>query len=942
VRPPKLAMKAALGSLVAAAILGMGAVSASAAPNPGYGTGGSTVVYGGGPTIYNNDPSYPSELFADGPQTANVPTLAWVGEEVRLVACDRNIRTLPFEGDFQTAEFNVEEWTGDQAFAATPTFDGSEASNTFVSNTGGASFFFPSGFSATSDPYKGCVSANIKSLHAGLSIVKLDVNQQSVGGPSDGNNGGNGGGSLDPTVVYSQQFVVIWMTPSSPTISEASVTSLGHPGTPGTDAPPTLFDQLTGLGTTNATGTCPATVPPSPVPSALNNCSGFLGDPSGNGVFSPDQWGAVGGTGGSNDAANYTPSTNNGLVDIRVTGSFPIEDAPPSTTNAQFFGQPSFTLPNDWAKLAGILATSSIQNTGIEPDLWDIHGGPTNTPLMHVAGLSDICSSANVFTSLTDSVDSCANNGNGIGNNHAFSRVFGDVTNGPGGTVGPYDTQAPNETLLSDGKLNSDDAPMPALPVTVSLTNPDALGGLYGVAKWLIYSHDFNGSPSPTAAQTATNPVALTNSADGAAAGTGNLYNPFYSEYIPSTTRPINEGSGVTGVYGEHFDYVPDGSSGNDFPGFANGDTDPYTFWTALEAGTTDGPAVSNGCMEDDPSLGQSEEFRHQAPSQAYVDGINYYATPDYPTTVLVYTDERGEAYVDYNPGTGFYYTPPTNPDVDGACMPTGTLGTATIQAQANYPYQTVPYKTPAASNTITKTVVSQWSKTLTALPKDNNSGNNVSVVVAHAQNINGQAFSGEEVCLQAPPAEFVQWIGPEAVDTAGGFDLSGSEKSHDNPSTLTNSSCGYTGTAGNVAFDVSGSQSPTNVDVQAEFMTEHVLEDLIIPSLGQTTTVTTATVIPAQNVNLQSGGNGGLAVTTITQHAGGINACAVKSLHVYSRRHFAKFTVTCTGTKVDSVVLRSFRHNGAMVRATKLTVRVGKTVTIRLGKKVAHLTVSV
>ena len=43
------------------------------------------------------------------------------------------------------------------------------------------------------------------------------------------------------------------------------------------------------------------------------------------------------------------------------------------------------------------------------------------------------------------------NNGAGNGNPFVFSRVFGDVTNGPGGTVGPYDPQAPNETLLSDG-----------------------------------------------------------------------------------------------------------------------------------------------------------------------------------------------------------------------------------------------------------------------------------------------------------------------------------------------------------------------------------------------------------------------------------------------------------------------------------------------------------
>ena len=95
--------------------------------------------------------------------------------------------------------------------------------------------------------------------------------------------------------------------------------------------------------------------------------------------------------------------------------------------------------------------------------------------------------------------------------------------------------------------------------------------------------------------------------------GTGNLYNPFYSEYIPSTTRPINEASGITGVYGEHYDLVPDGSSGNDFPGFSNGDTDAYKFWTALEAASSD-TLVSNGCLQDDSSVGRTARVQQAEP----------------------------------------------------------------------------------------------------------------------------------------------------------------------------------------------------------------------------------------------------------------------------------------------------------------------------------------
>ena len=150
-------------------------------------------------------------------------------------------------------------------------------------------------------------------------------------------------------------------------------------------------------------------MPPSPNPSALNNCSGFLGDPTGNGVFSPDLFNAQGGTAttttdsiSANDAANDTPATNNGLVDIRVTGTFPIEDAPPSTTNLNYFGvrrRLHYTLPADWAKLAGILATSSTQNTAVQPDLWDIHGGPTNIARHHVSRSSSICTVPTATTS---------------------------------------------------------------------------------------------------------------------------------------------------------------------------------------------------------------------------------------------------------------------------------------------------------------------------------------------------------------------------------------------------------------------------------------------------------------------------------------------------------------------------------------------------------------
>ena len=621
-----MAIKTAMMGLIVAAFLALGAVSASAAPNPGYGSPGVTIIPAvsgtpGIPAVKNPAPTYTSthEPTEDGPQTANVPTLAWVGEEVKLVACDNNILALPFDGLYETAAFSIENWTGDQAFQSTPTFNGSDASNIYINNQGSSSFFFPTGFEAY---FKNCVSADVKSLHAGLSTIKLDVAAQCIGGFYEGQDG-NGNDRKDPcnggsTVqVYSEQFIVIWMTANQPTLSEASVASLGLPGSPGTDAPP-LTNQLSTVGVTNATN--------------------FLGDPLGDGVFTADSWGSDTPWGACDhagvvntpqdrcDVSNDTPDVNNGLVQVKVTGSFPVEDAPPSTTNQNYFASltggsnpGTITLPRQWAALAALMATSSTSATGIRPDLWDIHGGPTNA-LTHAGPATGICQhDGNVFLSAFDAVDDCASNGVS-GNAYSFSRVFGDVT--ILGTHGPYDAQDPAVTLLSDGHLNSDDAPMPALPITLSIApnavnaanapglTPDpsplgGVGGLYGVRKWLVYSHDFNISGGTgTGAPGNGWPIALTTT------GQGNLYNPFYQEYIPSTTRPINEASGVDGVY----DYGFPGSSGDNFPGFSLGYTSPYTFWTELQNSTSDtGDPTSclrrDGQMDSDPLNGPTPNY---------------------------------------------------------------------------------------------------------------------------------------------------------------------------------------------------------------------------------------------------------------------------------------------------------------------------------------------
>jgi hypothetical protein len=938
VRPPKLALRMAAGAIAVAATMALGVAGAAAAPNPGPGTAGGT---------------------GDGPQTANVPVLAWAGEKVRLVACDPAIapsgRTA---SPTESAYFNTELWTGDQAYQSTPVFDGS-AQNTLTLTSASNNFFAPTN---PENAGKGCVEADITSLHAGLWEGEVDV--------FDGVNPITGSDN-----VYSEQFIVIWMTANAPTLSEASVStqgtninSLANPGSPGTDAPPTTFSQLSPLGLINATN--------------------YLGDPTGNGMFTPDWFGFGGPTGCNshgpisldgqsniNDSGNYDdPGCNNGLVDVRVTGSFPIEDQPPATTNAQYFGATSFTLPRDWKKLAGILADSSTRgsNPGSNPGLWDIHGGPTNT-LTHV-GFStppnqSVCINdiGSVFSTHTpafletfDAVDNCT------GLTNIFSRVFGDLTSGVTATVGPYDDEFPNETLISDGMLNSDDAPMPALPVTVSIagntggTDIGGVGGLFSASKQLIYSHDFTGLPLRSVPSVSTQ----------APNTPGNLYNPYYKEYIPSTERTSNggpsgeypEASGIDGVYNGGFA----GSSGDNFPGFSNGDTAPYTFWHAEDVGTVDNRGAT-ACLQRtwDPIQGTPPKWYQLS---------SYYQNPYYPTSVTVYTDERGEAYVTYNPGNEFYFnnliaSGKIGVDNNGACdlqpLLGKSLGTSVISAQASYPYKAVPYKAPLSSNSLTKTVTSEWNKTLTAYPKLNAGAGTYSaddsIFVAKATDIGGEPFVGETVCFsvqatQALPGVnvFIGQVENTAhavlADTGKGmypWQISSFPASE--PVGASNYTCATTNYLGEAGIEISG--SIPSVDVTAWFVNEHLFRD-VSTTLGDPIPVTSSsspTTLPADPIVLPtgtSGGSGGSssASNAVTSSVGTSSVVTIVTPLAVAKATTVEFARLVRGKKGDSVTLdvssakktqavtiKVYAH-GKLIRTYHVTVKTNKLVKVNIG----------
>ena len=211
-----------------------------------------------------------------------------------------------------------------------------------------------------------------------------------------------------------------------------------------------------------------------------------VGDPAGDGAF--------------------VPSGNNGRVQVKVTGSFPHPLGPGGR----------FTLPNDWATIAGALATSDDPADTNYAMRWDIHDDLLKTE-QHVVGE---CLEG-LPTVTVDAVDNCRGPRDVAGYNAdfgPFSRVFGDRVNGAEGQgAGPFDPLRP-QTLLSDGKLDAGDAPMPAARVDVQIA-PNTAGGINGAGalekadKTEVYSRDGNGTASPH-----------------------NLYAPYYVQWIPATS----------------------------------------------------------------------------------------------------------------------------------------------------------------------------------------------------------------------------------------------------------------------------------------------------------------------------------------------------------------------------------------------------------------------
>jgi len=654
-----------------------------------------------------------------GAQGTNVPYVAWVGEHVRLVACEASfteevkleaikhgVDPKSILGSFFNDNFAVEDWSGYQF--QPPTADGDAGSQIGQLFDPGPSSFFES------SEGKDCIATDYKSLNPGLTRIRAVVKNDETG-----------------EIVFSHQFLVIWLTVNKPVLHEAGLSASGTE----------VFQNQVNSG----------------------NLAHFLGDPEGNGQFIPSPFSGE--------------ESDKGLVQIKVTGSFPVLKEAPLHNVLE---EESYTLPESWPTLAKALASSSEETEppGTNPGLWDIHG----TPSLGDGG--NASSSSALFAAFSSDA------------------LSGGFTSGETATVGPYDPQSAHETLLSDGQLNEDDTPMPAMRIDVSLAphtgGLTGVGEISGASKAQIYSHDFTGNPEEE----------------------GNLYAPYYGAYIPATDRGLPQSSGVTGP-----------SPGGDFPGFLNEHPDPYTFWTSVLNANYRGGSHSTGCLRREGA----EPSEYETPS-------------DTPQTETFYTDERGEAYVTYTPGDGFYLE--NLPELkegeeekageiikngDGGCdlklLKGQEIGNSVISARAVYPYEPVDYPAQASENTLTKTVTSDWEKEWFQFPKGpGKEENTVKIIVAKAQDIDGKPFADETVCFVTPNGGTVSHFPVNTVDDVSGVLGFGAGDVVVGPSTVvstlgTNEICEKTNELGLAAIEVKNS-TLKHVDLNVEYVEENILRD--------------------------------------------------------------------------------------------------------------------
>ncbi len=663
-------------------------------------------------------------------QDANAPYLAWQGEHVRLVWCNK------FGNGAQT-EWKLVDPLNWPDFA--PSVDSLSVQT--VAGTG-------------------CVKATWISDKPGLATIKAIVH--------DGN------------AVYTKDFLVGWMTIKSVV--------------------------ATGGGDVNAADFCDKQ---------------DLQD-----TFTAESVKLLGPY--SNCWHNYPPIDPRHRINIIVKGTLPLE-----ADFSNYGLGSSLTLPDDWGKWAAAAATSTTDHDFAHAmSNWDIHDDSLLTEGHTITyPLGSQCPADPLVEEKYkdfDAVDNCT-----TGNTHGgFSTVFGTQSTA-GTTIGPFDPIYSNDTMLSDGKVDAGDAPMPALQLDVSIkdndpTNKTDIGGVgYLFPSWKseVYSRDGKGGNIWTGDD--ANPVVP-----------HNYYAPFYSQFIPATSRGASPNGSPYGT-----NPPPSGIEGtgtNGFGGFlTSGEYRNWGFaWTTRRNAYGD-----THCLFSQVLPGLAERFR-QLPS-----GYN---------AVSVYSDESGEANINFVPGLGMYFDNLTaaNLNKNGGCdlENVDPIGTAQVDVVGRYPFQQPTARPVAADPAVKFTVHNLFKKTLTVFSKGVDKNNIVSnsvarIVLTHAQDIDGSPLAYELVCWMADgnAAGFRVFAGDLPMPTADKPDATitldpwhALLTTYQDPWGL-GRLCTFTDRWGNSAIEVYNSNK-TPVDVIAEYVNEGILRDTIVhfetpPTLGQTGT---------------------------------------------------------------------------------------------------------
>ena len=316
-----------------------------------------------------------------------------------------------------------------------------------------------------------------------------------------------------------------------------------------------------------------------------------------------------------------------------------------------------------------------------------------------------------VGDAFVDQVDNCT------GDEGLYSRIFGDLTTGE---TGPFDPSY-SSTLLSDGRLNSSDAPMPALKIVYN-----SAGGMGGFANSCLNDKDnvynrnvdvTNPVPSgeeqagrtrsSTASPTARRKTTHMRCTRRTTASTSRRLRGIRSEPRPESTdrsTPSTPASPTTS------------------PGF--GWYGQYQNWQIANDARRTNVASDTTCrLRDNPLHGKSDVPADQR----------------LPDSRVIFTDEHGEARANWLPGLGADFFNDVFVDMNGGCDLEGlTFPAQTITASARYPFQPVGTDI-AVAGSITKNINNLFHKSVSCVRKDNTSSAIAYICTASAQDIDGQ-----------------------------------------------------------------------------------------------------------------------------------------------------------------------------------------------------------